>query len=62
MADDGFGYFYYGWFIVNNDICLAYDEKQSNEVKPTKKELILFLENKKAEGFNKQDCVWEVLG
>jgi hypothetical protein len=61
IADDGFGYFHYGWFIANNYICLAYDERQSNEVKPSKEELKLFLKNKKAEGFNKQDCIWEVL-
>lgn len=61
MADDGFGYFHYGWFVANNYICFVYDERQSGEVKPTKKELELFLKNKRREGFNKENCHWEVL-
>ena len=60
IDDDGFGMFQYGWYVVDGHICLAFDERQAEEIQPKRSELKEFLRQKKLEGYNKQDCIWKV--
>jgi len=60
FADDGFGNFYYGWYVVNERICFVrIDEQFEDENFRSHLYKSLFLEQKKR-GFIKESCTWKI--
>ena len=60
FADDGFGNFYYGWYVANNHICFISIEgrfKDENQKKERYKELYL---DEKKKGFDQAKCTWRI--
>jgi hypothetical protein len=60
FADDGFGNFYYGWYVANNHICFAEVEEQFDD---EKRRLDLYKNRYKtvlAEGYVKDRCPWKI--
>lgn len=60
LADDGFGMFYYGWYVASQHICFIYIEAEFKEEKPDKKLLKAIYREKKEQGFTKESCNWKV--
>lgn len=60
FADDGFGNFYYGWYVVNEHICFLHIDEQFEDEKPRSSLYkSLFIEQKK-KGFVKESCPWKI--
>lgn len=60
FADDGFGNFYYGWYVANNHICFVSIEQQfrgENKRPDLYKKLYRDERNK---GFDKAKCTWKI--
>lgn len=60
FADDGFGNFYYGWYVANNHICFISIEEQFNDEgrrKELYKELYRY---EKKKGFDQEKCPWRI--
>lgn len=60
FADDGFGNFYYGWYVANEHLCFASIEEQFNDERPRKKLYKQLFTNKKQEGFSERNCSWKI--
>lgn len=60
FADDGFGNFYYGWYIANNHICFVSIEEQfKDEIPRTELYKELYRDEKK-KGFDQAKCTWRI--
>lgn len=60
FADDGFGNFYYGWYVANEHLCFVSIEEQFAEEGSRKKLSKQLFANKKKEGFNEDNCSWKI--
>ena len=59
-ADDGFGNFYYGWYVANNHICFwSIDEQFKDENKRPALYKKLY-KDEKLKGFNPARCAWKI--
>jgi hypothetical protein len=60
FADDGFGNFYYGWFVANEHLCFVSIEEQFKDEGPRKKLYKELFHNKIQEGFKEENCSWKI--
>lgn len=61
FADDGFGLFYYGWYLVDNYLCFVVLEEQFTEQPPAHSTIRKKYLKAKRAGFVPSRCSWEII-
>lgn len=60
LVDDGFGYFYYGWYVANEHICFVAIEEQIKDEEPRLSEYKKIFREARSEGYVEKRCRWKV--
>lgn len=60
FADDGFGNFYYGWYVANNHICFVSIEEQFKDEKPRVALYKKLYREERKKGFDPAKCTWRI--
>lgn len=60
FADDGFGNFYYGWYVANNHICFVSIEEQFKDESQRAELYKELYRDEKNKGFDQAKCTWRI--
>ena len=60
FADDGFGNFYYGWYVANNHICFVSIEQQFKDENERPDLYRKLYRDERSKGFDQTKCTWKI--
>lgn len=60
FADDGFGNFYYGWYVANNHICFVSIEQQFKDENKRPDLYRKLYRDERNKGFDQANCTWKI--